>query len=101
MSSVTIRRGLPADAAVLADLAARTFRETFGADNRPEDMVLHLAEAYGPAQQGRELADPGITTLLAQVEGRLAGYAQLRCGPVPPVITGASPIELAGVPGRH
>ena len=94
MSSVTIRRGLPTDAAVLADLAARTFRETFGADNRPEDMVLHLAEAYGPAQQGRELADPGITTLLVQVEGQLAGYAQLRCGPVPPVITGASPIEL-------
>lgn len=94
MSDITIRRGVSTDAAALAELAARTFQETFGAENRPEDMLLHLAEAYGPAQQGRELADPGITTLLVGLDGRLAGYAQLRTGPVPLVVTGSSPIEL-------
>lgn len=94
MPEITVRRGEPADAFALAELAARTFRETFGADNRPEDMVLHLAEAYGPAQQGRELGDPDITTLLVEAKGQLAGYAQLRSGPVPSCVTGPSPIEV-------
>ena len=47
---ITIRRGVVTDAADLAELAARTFCETFAADNRPEDMTLHLAQAYGTAQ---------------------------------------------------
>jgi hypothetical protein len=45
--SIVIRSGVAADAADLAELAARTFNETFAADNRPEDMTLHLASAYG------------------------------------------------------
>jgi hypothetical protein len=36
----TIRRAVPADAAALADLAARTFRDTFEADNTREDMSV-------------------------------------------------------------
>jgi diamine N-acetyltransferase len=91
---ITIRRGVATDAAELAALAARTFRETFAADNRPEDMALHIAETYGTSQQGRELADPSITTLLAEVDGQLAGYAQLRSGSAPACVTGVSPLEL-------
>ncbi len=91
---IMIRRGVAADAATLAELAARTFRETFAPDNRPEDMALHIAGAYGTAQQGRELADPGIATLLVEADGELAGYAQLRAGPAPACVTGASPLEV-------
>ena len=71
--TITIRRGTAADAADLAALAARTFHETFAADNRPEDMELHLDQQYGPAQQGAELLDPSITTLLVDIDGQLAG----------------------------
>jgi GNAT superfamily N-acetyltransferase len=92
--NITIRRGVPADAASLADLAARTFHDTFAADSRPEDMALHLAQAYGPLQQGRELADPNVTTLLVDADGQLVGYAQLRGGPAPPCVDGDAPIEL-------
>lgn len=90
----TIRHGLPADAAALAELAARTFRETFAADTPPEDMALHLAQAYGARQQQRELAEPDITTLLVEVDGHLAGYAQVRSGVAPECVTGESPVEL-------
>ena len=89
-----IRVGVATDATDLAKLAARTFRETFAADNRPEDMALHLAQAYGTSQQGRELVDPKIATLLAEADGQLAGYAQLRSGPAPGCVTGASLLEL-------
>ena len=92
--NITIRPAASADATALAELAARTFRETFAADNRPEDIALHVAEAYGPLQQGRELADPNITTLLVESEGDLAGYAQLRRGPAPACADGDAPIEV-------
>lgn len=91
---ITIRHGVVTDAAALADLAASTFRETFAADNRPEDMAAHLAEAYGPTQQGQELVDPRITTLIVETDGQPAGYAQLRTGPVPSCVVGEAPIEL-------
>jgi diamine N-acetyltransferase len=91
---ITIRRGMPADARLLADLAASTFREAFAAENRPEDMALHVSRAYGVPQQGAELADPEMTTLLAEVDGQLAGYAQLRASAVPDCVRGVAPLEL-------
>jgi hypothetical protein len=87
---IVIRSGTEVDATALAELAARTFRETFAADNQPEDMALHLARAYGTSQQQKELLDPDITTLLVDVDRNLAGYAQLRSGVVPECVTGES-----------
>jgi diamine N-acetyltransferase len=92
--TVVVRPGVRADAEGLADLAARTFRDTFAADNDARDLALYLARAYGPVEQGRELADPQITTLLAEVDGQTVGYAQLRRGPAPACVTGEAPIEL-------
>lgn len=89
-----IRRGTPADAAALAEFAARMFADTFGADNRTEDMAAHLAASYGPAQQARELADPEYVTLLAFGEAGLAAYAQVRRHQPPPCVTGPAPVEL-------
>ena len=74
--SIDIRRGGESDAAALAQLAARTFQETFAADNRPDDIALHVARAYGLSHQLHELCDPNITTLLAELDGQPAGYAQ-------------------------
>ena len=92
--SITIRAGVANDATALAELAARTFRETFAADNRSEDMALHIAHAYGTSQQRSELVDPDIATLLVEVDGQLAGYAQLRSGVPPACVTGKDPVEL-------
>ena len=89
-----IRHGVATDAATLADLAARTFRETFAAGTSPEDMARHLADAYGTPQQQLELADPDVTTLLVEADGHLAGYAQMRSGVTPECVTGDSPVEL-------
>lgn len=91
---VTIRSGTPTDAAALAELAARTFRDAFGADNSPEDLALHLAQSYGISQQTAELSDPAMTTLLAFADGALTGYAQLRPGQAPASVRSTHPIEL-------
>ena len=90
----TIRAAEPGDAAALAAFAARTFRETFEADNTPEDMALHLKTSYGPELQAAELRDPGTVTLLAEDGRRLAGYSQLRENPAPECVRGPEPIEI-------
>ena len=79
---------------MLAALAARTFAETFGADNSPEDLALHLSTSYGEAQQGAEIANPTWDTLLAIIGGELAGFAQVREGGAPSCVTTARPVEL-------
>lgn len=91
---VTIRTGVPEDAAVLADLARSTFFDTFAASNDASDMALHLERAYGVTQQSAELNDPDITTLIVEADGRAIAYAQVRTGQVPVCVTGAEPIEL-------
>lgn len=42
-----IRTAVESDAPALAAFAARTFEETFGPDNRPEDLRAHFAKAFG------------------------------------------------------
>jgi diamine N-acetyltransferase len=94
MQDLLIRRAVLGDAAALAELAARTFTDAFGADNRPEDLQVHLSSAYGVAQQSAEIADPNVVTLLADRGGALIGYAQVRRRTVPACVTQDRPIEL-------
>ena len=89
-----IRRGMVGDAAALAAFAARTFAETFGADNRPEDLAAHLAATYGVAQQTRELACADEVTLLADHDTSLVAYAQVRRAPPPVCVMFPDPVEL-------
>jgi GNAT superfamily N-acetyltransferase len=71
------RRATVADAALLADLASRTFAAAFRAGNSPEDLALHLETHYTPAVMREELAHPGCDTIFALVSGAPVGYAQL------------------------
>jgi diamine N-acetyltransferase len=90
-----IRRAVAADAAALAEFGARTFRETFAADNTAEDMSRHLACAWNPDLQLAEIEDPQIDTLLAvDVDGAFAAFAQLQAGPAPACVVARQPVEL-------
>ena len=94
MSRLEIQRGTVADAAALAEFAARTFADTFAADNRPEDLAAHLAASFGVAQQTAELADPDVVTLLARRAGVLVAYAQMRRIAPPACVTQEHAVEL-------
>lgn len=89
-----IRFAEPSDAGALAAFAAETFRDAFGADNRPDDLARFLAESYGPAHQARELADPAYATLVAERDGAFVAYAQLREGAAPACVHGPRPLEV-------
>jgi ribosomal protein S18 acetylase RimI-like enzyme len=91
---VTIRRGNPDDANLLAELGARTFRETFAVDNTEENMAAYLASSFNPEQQAAELAQPDSIFLIAEVGGVAAGYAKLHAGEPGEGVGGPKPIEL-------
>jgi len=82
------------DAGRLAELAERTFRDTFAATNTPENMRLHCQASYGEAIQAREILDPSVVTLVCEHGGELSGYAQLRRGSAPPQVDAARPAEI-------
>lgn len=93
-SETVIRRASVADAALLAELGARTFAETFAADNRPEDMNAYVASSFSLNQQAAELSDPHSLFLIAEINGTAAGYARMRGGTAPAEVTNNKPIEL-------
>jgi len=94
MPSVTIRPAVLEDAATLADLGARTFRETFEDVTAPQDLTRFIEDTYGEEKQRAELADASRPAWVLEVEGIPAGFLQLRLGHREPCVTGQRPVEL-------
>jgi GNAT superfamily N-acetyltransferase len=70
------------------------FTETFGPDNRAEDVAAHVGRYFGPAQQTRELSDPDYVTLVMDGGDGIAAYAQVRRATPPPCVVTDAPVEL-------
>jgi diamine N-acetyltransferase len=95
MSEHKLHGVTPDDAARLAEFGARTFHESFAADNTPEDMQRHLESAWSPEKQLAELQDPGIDTLVASSpQGEWMAFAQVRVGKVSEGVPAEGSIEL-------
>ena len=90
-----VRRATTHDAELLAQVGARTFSDTFAADNTPEDMATYLANSFGVSKQAAELLDPSVIFLIAELDDQVAGYAKLQLGPAPDCVKGSNPIELS------
>lgn len=89
-----IRHAEERDAAELADLASRTFRDTFGHMNRVEDIELHCRNNYGESIQAAEIRDSSRTTLLCHAGDSLIAFGQLRWGSAPSCVVAARPAEI-------
>lgn len=91
---IVTRRATVADAALLADLGARTFLDTYADTNAPENLAGYVAESFAPDVQAAELADGNNTFLIAEIDSKPAGYAHLRRAATPPSIVGSRPVEI-------
>jgi diamine N-acetyltransferase len=94
LNHLRIRRATPEDAALLADLGARTFSATFAKDNTPEDMSAYLEASFSHQKIAAELADSDATFFIAEVEQIPCGYAKLKKGALPANVTNSKTIEL-------
>ncbi len=93
---LVVRRAGPVDASALTRVARRTFHDAYAGTAPPGDLEIHMTRAFGLVQQARELADPGLVTLLAEMAGDAIGFAQVRVDlghPAPPSVQGA-PVEI-------
>ncbi len=93
-AKINVRYATAADNALLAELGARTFHDTFAVDNTTENMTAYLAASFSPEKQAAELADPASVFLIAEVEGVTVGFARLKEGQPSVGITGLRPIEI-------
>jgi diamine N-acetyltransferase len=89
-----IRPATSRDAQRLSAFASRMFRETFAAQNRPEDMTAYLSSAFNDARQLSEIEDPDAVTLLIEHGSTLLGYAQLHVSEPPDCVPDRQAIEL-------
>jgi diamine N-acetyltransferase len=101
LPAITIRRATPDDAALLAELGASTFTETFAESNDPEDFAAYMSAAFGEAIQRAELEDPDVTVLLAERGGEAVGYVLLREGPAPMIVRGFDVLEIVRLYARQ
>jgi diamine N-acetyltransferase len=77
----------------VAELAARSFRETYAWYNPPARIDAYIRDHLTVAQFRRELSE-GITLLHAGHGAETVGYATLGPGPAPPAVTLPRPMEL-------
>ena len=92
MNGLRFRIATAQDAEALAAFMTRNFLAAYGDCSTPANVAATVAKHYGLDAQRRQLADPSRINLLAEVDGRLAGHAQLRVG-------GSAPPEVDPLPG--
>jgi ribosomal protein S18 acetylase RimI-like enzyme len=77
-SPIVTRAARPDDAALLSEIGANTFTETFEAANTPEDFAAYMAAAFAEDVQRSELESRDTTVFFAEREGDVVGYVMLR-----------------------
>lgn len=100
--SVLVRSARPDEAAPLAELMERTFRDTYAHNSSERELEKYVPDHFSPAHQARELADPALRTLIAESreggEAEPVAFAQLRLPgdrPAPPCVAARRPAELS------
>jgi len=100
---VQIRRATVDDAAVLSDLASRTFTETFGHLYPAEDLSSFLTDAYDVDKQRIILSHPDYAVWLLEADGVAVGHAAAGpCGlPHADVVKGDGELKRLYVLASH
>jgi diamine N-acetyltransferase len=95
MNRLRTRRARPADAEMLAALAARLFRDTYGARTGAEDLEAYIDANFTPEAVGAALQHPSVRFLLLEIDGQTCGYVHLRSGEAPPEVDDLFAVEIA------
>jgi diamine N-acetyltransferase len=100
-SPLVTRAARPDDAALLTELGASTFTETFQSANTPDDFTAYMAAAFAEEIQRAELEDPNTTVFFAESDGDAVGYVMLREGRVPSCVAADDALEIARLYARR
>jgi ribosomal protein S18 acetylase RimI-like enzyme len=98
---IATRAARPDEAALLTEIGASTFAETFEAANTPVNVAAYMRAAFGEPVQRAELEDPLTTVFFAEREGDLVGYVMLREGRTPSIVPAEEALEIARLYARR
>jgi ribosomal protein S18 acetylase RimI-like enzyme len=73
-----IRKATVADIDLLRTIGSKTFIETYGHQNTPENLKIYLEEKFTFIQILNEIQTPQTIFLLVELENEVIGYAKLR-----------------------
>jgi GNAT superfamily N-acetyltransferase len=90
-----IQRAEPSDAALLAKLAEKTFRDAFARFIKTEDFESYVARSFTENQIRSELLDGASTFFIARLKDEWVGYAKLYQSTAPDCVKPLPTIELA------
>ncbi len=91
----SLRRATPADLAAYAELARRTFTETYRDAHDAGSLARHVAATLSDERVRAELEDEGRTVLAVTVGPEWVAYTVLATGATPPEVPGNRPMEIA------
>jgi diamine N-acetyltransferase len=92
--NIRIRIASIDDARLLAELGAKTFRDTFISSNTDEDMKLYLEKNFSKEQLERELKEQGTIFIIAEDADKAVGYAKMRRPEEPEGLNEPNQIEI-------
>jgi len=90
-----LRRATPADLAEYAELARRTFTETYRDAHDAASLARHVTATLSDERVRAELADEGRTVLAVTVGPEWVAYTVVATGEAPPEVPGKRPLEIA------
>lgn len=73
-----IRIATIADVNLLCKIGAKTFIETYGNQNTPENLQSYLDEKFNEKQISDELSTPNTLFLLVELDNEIIGYSKMR-----------------------
>lgn len=66
----------------LQKISTKTFSDTFGKDNTPQDLNDYLVNAYNKEQLINELSNPDSEFYFIYLDSQVAGYIKLNTGSI-------------------
>lgn len=73
-----IKTATIADVEILCEISAKTFTETYGEQNTPENLQKYLEERFNKKQISDEIQTPDNIFLLVERDNKTIGYAKMR-----------------------
>jgi ribosomal protein S18 acetylase RimI-like enzyme len=95
--TLIIREATINDARLIADISHQTFYETFGHQNRREDMDKFLNQQFTKGKLMMEVGVKQNIFLLAYDENEIAGYVKIRDERIPPTMGNVNALEIARI----
>jgi ribosomal protein S18 acetylase RimI-like enzyme len=76
--TITIEKAGPNHVPIILGLALKTFVETYGEHNDPQNMEIYMRESFSEEVIARELGDQHARFFIAYLDGVPVGFTKLR-----------------------